>query len=141
MLRLQCPHISSWQRLLRLWLRRLTIYYVPVCLTVLSISVLGPLLCIIHCHFLLDSFDTSSTTSAQSLYFCHFLVTTDAEVKPTPLPLLPGNVYPFTLVGLGSMAFLRLLSTRYSYRLSCRNSQTIYLPPTPPPRSILLLSY
>ena len=140
MLRLQCPHISSWQRLPRLWLRRSTMY-VSVYLTILSISVLGPLLCIIHCHFLLDFFDTSNATSAQSMYFCHLLATTDVEVTPTPLPLLPGNVYPFTLVGLGTVALLRLLSTRYSYRLSCRSSQTTYLPPTPPPRSILLLSY
>ena len=140
MLRLQGPHISSWQRLPRPWLRRST-KYVSVYLTILSISLLGPLFCIIHCHFLLDFFDPSNTTSAQSMYFCHFLATSDAEVTPSPSPLFPGSVYPFTLVGLGSVALLRLLSTRYSYRLSCRSSQTTYLPPTPPPRSILLLSF
>ena len=140
MLRLRCPHISSWQGLLRLWLRRSTIY-VSVYLTALSISVLGPLVCIIHCHILLGFFAAPNTANTSSVYFCHFVTTFDQEVVSPSSPLLPSSVYPLAVIGVGSLALLLLLSTRYSYLLGCRNSQTTYLPPTPPPRWVLLCSF
>lgn len=137
MLRLLCIHIPSWQCLPHRWLRHLTVYLL-VYITVLTISVLGPLACIIHCHLLPHFFSTSNTSSASTMYFCQLLAISDSESTPPPLPLLPSSVYPLTLVGLSGISLLKLRSTRYIYVLHCRPSQTTYLPPTPPPRCVLL---
>lgn len=112
--------------------------YTPALLVVLTLAILNPLACLIHCTVVGHAMAIARDTNHSYRFFCdlpHVEHTESGEASRSPLPI-PRAFYEFVPVGI---ILLLLQSSRILILLpSCHLtfSQTFFTPPTPPPRLV-----
>ena len=110
--------------------------HTPALLVVLTLAVLNPLACLIHCAVVGHAMAMVRDTSYSYRFFCdlsHVEHTENGEASRSPLPI-PRAFYEFIPVAI---VLLLLQSSRIVTLLPSRRptfSQTFFTPPTPPPR-------
>ncbi|MEM8530583.1 MAG: hypothetical protein AAGF95_07060 [Chloroflexota bacterium] len=112
--------------------------HAPALLVVLTLAILNPLACLIHCAVVGHARAIARDTSYSHRFFCdlsHVEYTESGETPRSPVPI-PRAFYEFIPVAI---VLLLLQSGRIVTLLPSRRptfSQMFFTPPTPPPRFI-----
>ncbi|NOK60257.1 MAG: hypothetical protein GFH27_549281n350 [Chloroflexi bacterium AL-W] len=136
-------NVSKKIKFLDLWhsglLRRIWQYKLEmvIFLVVIEISLLGPLMCIFHCHVLSSISNLFNPVSGtHNSYFCSTVSEMNAKSFLSIRTSVPFSVQPLVLIGILTIGPSLLLLSRVVRQLQIIHTQTIVTPPTPPPRFV-----